>query len=615
MAGEQPGNVEMTTLTESRLPFNVRISGCLTFSGTTCRLGEETSQARHFFRAEAPGPPASIPCTIPHQHPLFTRLHLSTRAALAFLLLRRCMRATMDLADSPRKPLGELIGNLGYTGHAEKRNLSGEAITKRRRIELQDPATTSILARKPLKAAIELPAPVKPKKRAKSPAKKPRTVTEAATAAYQPPRAPAEPESTASKFFAPEEVVAKPKKPRKPRTKPAEGVAPAAKKPGRPKKVKVTFEKPLPPPLYSPQHATLQAEQQSFLFGTSSQLAAEESPSFIRQMQAAIVESELVPSTQAMGISPKRMSCAKVPTAPHGTSLSVGQADLEHWRAASRDWKGGLLREKSGLKTRKKPAAPAVKPPTVVEARKPPPPDPVPMVQPAPPAAAVEKQHPASEPDSFINIDDISDHEPAPTPSPPRRKASASPKPVPPLIFDVPSSPLPVPADPRVKTILASNAVLKATDAQWPALRAQLFPQITAVVKTAQRGTDPGKPSWYQKILLYDPIVLEDLMAWLNAQGLRVAVQRSQPKKGGKGSGKKQGAQDGAEGVQPSESVKGRKNKGAGASAVAEGGLSEQNHEVVQEELQPWMVQKWCEEKSVCCLWKEGLRGGVRGNY
>lgn len=79
--------------------------------------------------------------------------------------------------------------------------------------------------------------------------------------------------------------------------------------------------------------------------------------------------------------------------------------------------------------------------------------------------------------------------------------------------------------------------------------------------------------------------MLEDLTLWLNAQGVRIEV--SMPKVV-KGLGKKK--------VNVVETV-------------------DEATEVVQEDLQPWMVQKWCEEHSICCLWKEGLRGGVRQKY
>lgn len=81
--------------------------------------------------------------------------------------------------------------------------------------------------------------------------------------------------------------------------------------------------------------------------------------------------------------------------------------------------------------------------------------------------------------------------------------------------------------------------------------------------------------------------MLEDFTAWLNEQGLKVEVKRLKPK----------------------AKKRGRKKKDAGPEEEAV------EWEVQRETLQAWMVQKWCEEKSVCCLWKEGLRGGVRTRY
>ncbi len=60
---------------------------------------------------------------------------------------------------------------------------------------------------------------------------------------------------------------------------------------------------------------------------------------------------------------------------------------------------------------------------------------------------------------------------------------------------------------------------------------------------------------------MYDPIVLEDLTAWLNGGALR------------------------------------------GAGRLEDGGVKAQ------------LVQKWCEEHSVCCLWRDGVRGGAKLRY
>lgn len=86
-----------------------------------------------------------------------------------------------------------------------------------------------------------------------------------------------------------------------------------------------------------------------------------------------------------------------------------------------------------------------------------------------------------------------------------------------------------------------------------------LHDRITEAITTAPRTTDPSEPSWYEKILLYDPIVLEDLTGWLNS-----------------------------------------------------GQLTRVGHD---DEVRPAEVKKWCESKSVCCLWKVNLRGRERKRY
>ncbi|KAG5918784.1 hypothetical protein E4U42_006740 [Claviceps africana] len=86
-----------------------------------------------------------------------------------------------------------------------------------------------------------------------------------------------------------------------------------------------------------------------------------------------------------------------------------------------------------------------------------------------------------------------------------------------------------------------------------------LFEFVTRAITTAPRTTVPSEPSWHEKILLYDPIVLEDLTSWLNSGQLtRVGCD---------------------------------------------------------EEINPAEVKKWCESKSICCLWKMNLRGRERKGF
>ncbi|KAM3511480.1 hypothetical protein MY11210_004907 [Beauveria gryllotalpidicola] len=85
------------------------------------------------------------------------------------------------------------------------------------------------------------------------------------------------------------------------------------------------------------------------------------------------------------------------------------------------------------------------------------------------------------------------------------------------------------------------------------------FEYITKSVTSAPRCKDVSQPSWHEKILLYDPIILEDLTAWLNC-----------------------------------------------------GPLTKAGYD---DEVSSAEVKKWCESKSICCLWKVNLRGKERKRY
>lgn len=91
------------------------------------------------------------------------------------------------------------------------------------------------------------------------------------------------------------------------------------------------------------------------------------------------------------------------------------------------------------------------------------------------------------------------------------------------------------------------------------AQQAQLFAHIATAITSAPPSQNPSNPSWHEKILLYDPIVLEDLASWLNTGALG--------KVGWDG------------------------------------------------EVAPKEVKKWCESKSICCLWKENHRSRERSRY
>jgi hypothetical protein len=140
-----------------------------------------------------------------------------------------------------------------------------------------------------------------------------------------------------------------------------------------------------------------------------------------------------------------------------------------------------------------------------------------------------------------VAIEDISDSDTANRPSPPRRQASQ---------IKTPPRPLKLLTDLDIDT----SPELSPTSCQ-----ALLFTHITRAVKNAPPSKDLSNPSWNEKILLYDPIILEDLTVWLNTGALE--------KVGWDG------------------------------------------------EVEPKEVKKWAESKSICCLWKENLRGGARSRY
>lgn len=825
-----------------------------------------------------------------------------------------------------RIPFAEMLGNFSYLqadAAPAQRVAGGEGSTKRRRVELSN--TTHVALPNDSNDSPPKAAPKTIKKKCKAP-KKAQTITALATAAFQ-PAVPQEPgQSTVSAFFTPrkdtsgppakeqaveEEVPVKAKKPRKPRAKAkttddvaAAAAAPAkTAKPRSKAKAKVKFNPgDYEPPLYSPSHARKEMKSQEFLFGTSSQLAAEESPDFIREIQLAVRQSEMMhdiprgsppPCTQinSSQLCDER-SYAKVPTAPHGTCLSVEQAHRELWSVSARDAAGAKLAQETQVMTRHPPnvemgehaiqsvevaghdasvesakalpevampatsnekleefnvdtidntialgeagprlpsvepktstldddwmllrsddseilpqpaaiksperpaamasmparrtalqaldanvsiiiqdpgtklstlgqtrpfstgtpdcgtkrhsaepldpnhsaafapqspsrgpgqprknslqaksptaspargpgrprkatspmsrpatspargpgrprkdtsprAAPAASPargrgrprkdtsprtaPTASPTRgrgrprnetlpatrapgspvrgrgrprkhalvektvrtspirgAPQPLQPVARGSPVPaspkrPVGRPRKDKPesaaisprlsskdrsskriisASQPElgeEWTNIDEISDSDSPATPSPRRRRGTTSPVRVRPLDFAYARSP-----SPKAKASTSGASSMKPTDPAWLTVQEVIYPQILQTIKSAPSSSDMKVPSWHEKILLYDPIVLEDLTAWLNRQGLRTEIKRQKPK----------------------VKKRGRKRKDATPEV--------DEWEVVRDELKAWMVQKWCEDQGICCLWKEGLRGGVKARY
>ncbi|KAL8960577.1 MAG: hypothetical protein Q9193_002743 [Seirophora villosa] len=86
-----------------------------------------------------------------------------------------------------------------------------------------------------------------------------------------------------------------------------------------------------------------------------------------------------------------------------------------------------------------------------------------------------------------------------------------------------------------------------------------LFLSVTRAITSFPPSHDVKNLTWHEKMLLYDPIVLEDLADWLNKEGLsRVGCE---------------------------------------------------------DKISPGLAKQWCESQSICCVWRENLRGGTRARY
>jgi hypothetical protein len=358
------------------------------------------------------------------------------------------------------------------------------------------------------------------------------------------------------------------------------------------------------PKLLSPASAALRCERQDVLFGTSSQLVGPEAYVYLQNLQQALIESEK--SRPMNTLKSKRFRSAATPAsgsmwnagAIHSDDAVLEMSKIDEWRkiddldeAAKTDlktheinaihhaetaldlpregeWhdidevveepkllldsvnKESELQSLSHFQTQLSPTKRQRGRPrknstlsTKVTAEG------VKDISKPKPKISKAKFVPVSQItlDGFVDIDDIQDSEPELTPSPPRPMRAAT-------------SPLPLISTSQVVTSKGARATRYGSRADWDTIKDALFTQIKDAVLDAPRSEDPGYPSWHEKILMYEPIVLEDFAAWLNERGL-----------------------------------------------VITGPERDKNDPVL-----PWMVQKWCEEKSVCCLWKLNNRNATR---
>ena len=384
--------------------------------------------------------------------------------------------------------------------------------------------------------------------------------------------------------------------------------------------------------LLSPQSAFKQIENQTFLFGTSSQLAREESPTFTKDLQRAIIASEvaheqLTGSTRSMVDSQSSLSS--------GNRLSASTSSKSLWSVAAGGTSDSLGREshKDG-KIQTKPSSVA---------------DGFCTLSPSPTAESLyheQEFHSKSKcqplkPDfegyptaklaseltsygfkpmknrkSMIALTEkcwegkhrialktlqanasLSSHDEEQRVNLPLKRPRGRPRKAPPreaLPSECGSSFFQAPARPEVVKKLHVNVGRKsaATAEEVPSAstvptngprnsppsailpssdkisrstldaathEARQFSHITKAIRSQPLSTMPSSVTWQERILMYDPVVLEELTLWLNTQGL------------------------GAVGV---------------------------DYEVDISE-----VRLWCQQNSVCCLSAQNLRGGARTRY
>ncbi|KAL8850594.1 MAG: hypothetical protein Q9221_004464 [Calogaya cf. arnoldii] len=97
-----------------------------------------------------------------------------------------------------------------------------------------------------------------------------------------------------------------------------------------------------PPILHPPELAVRVANEQDLLFGSCSQLAREESPTFIRDLQRAVKESEAVDDSQTLPQGQESQSSAQSASS-NASKTRLPYAARGLWSVAARDEQGQLL--------------------------------------------------------------------------------------------------------------------------------------------------------------------------------------------------------------------------------------------------------------------------------
>ena len=613
-------------------------------------------------------------------------------------------------------PFTNLLSNFAYESPSTKVSSDTAisaavipSITKRRRVELID------------LPGVQTNSRASPEK-SKAPKKKPRTITDLVTDQYATKKITAGAQTATSDFFSPQKSttkvslnnIAEPstevllEKPLSKRSKSKDGSeVSTAKGKSRVRKASTrppAKPKPVTEKLLSPASAVLRMSRQEVLFGTSSQLALEESPTTVRQIQRALIESEHDMGNEAHSLPKASLQWPRL-------RRVEGKRGL--WRESTRDKDGGLLKNMENMyilepdQTQDLPLLMDVaheelgSPSEPADIDKVGPVAPIMISSDAPTPPKLKSQIHASNSvlpsiassgvfkdiddldsglppsnqnaeaqNNFVDIDDFqsaplaiapklpasilrpqapvpavttatvspekspgwsqrvksavsfvpaSTLHPSRKPSSPQRLSSTPPKgsgrfvdieeildsedealeifsSTPPRMGRLPNSPLLALAFDRGLPVATGSEAEKPritpifrillSHLEWANIRPSICASITAHVRSIPPTSDPKQPSWHEKILMYDPIILEDFTAYLNNNTNLRTYKRATQK-------------------QIKAFNKELKMRGDAILDI------EGDDQVLatEKELEVHMIRDWCQETSICCIHAKESRG------
>jgi hypothetical protein len=239
-----------------------------------------------------------------------------------------------------------------------------------------------------------------------------------------------------------------------------------------------------------------------------------------------------------------------------------------------------------------------------------------------PMSAPIRPSTPKSSKGRFADIEEILDSEDdeALSPTPPRVNRSVD-STLPLVLSMPPREPIPKTSKPATKVTKSKKPStitpgtedaetpqviqVPLTQLEWASSKSLIFKKITSAIRALPPTTTPKEPSWHEKILLFDAIVLEDFTAFLG-KATRVRAYKRATQKQIKAWNK----------LLTLRGEKGLPEVGLGIAAKV-GEKGEELINVVEKEIEVWMVKEWCQEMSVCGITKirVGRSGMGKGLY